>query len=113
MATVKWNQDVNAGTDWMADINILNDDGTPRDLTDHTFESLIKRHYKSVNSTVIEVTIVTASVGNIQLRLTSTQTSALKSGKYLYDLESTRTADGIKERILQGVLTIRPEITIT
>ena len=113
MATVKWNQDINAGADWMADINLLNDDGTGRDITGHTFESLIKRHYRSVTSIPIDITVENAVAGNILLKLTSAQTSALKSGKYLYDIEMTRTADNFKERIIQGVFTIRPEITIT
>ena len=49
MASVKWNLDVNAGQDWMADINLLDTSGANRNVTGHTFASKIKRHYKSVN----------------------------------------------------------------
>tara|TARA_B110000467_G_scaffold146479_1_gene150750 strand:- start:1607 stop:1948 length:342 start_codon:yes stop_codon:yes gene_type:complete len=113
MATTKWNQDINAGQDWFVDFNILNDNNTPRDVTGQTFEALVKRHYKSVGSVPITLIVVNSATGNVTMSLTSAQTSLLKGGKYLYDVEMTRTVDGIKERIIQGVITIRPEITIT
>ena len=112
-STVKFNQDINAGTDWFVDLNILNNNGTGRDVSDHTFEALVKRHYRSVNSVAMNVTLVDGVQGNITLQLTAAQTTLLKGGKFLYDVEMTRTVDGIKERIIQGVITIRPEITVT
>ena len=39
MATVKWNQDINAGSNWFADINILDSNGAARDVTGQTFQS--------------------------------------------------------------------------
>tara|TARA_B100000029_G_scaffold274183_1_gene268993 strand:+ start:561 stop:899 length:339 start_codon:yes stop_codon:yes gene_type:complete len=111
MAAVKWNQDLNAGQDWFADINVLDTEGVARDITGFTFESLVKRHYKSINSIPITVTVVNPITGNITLALTAAQTSLLKHGKYLYDIEMTHTASGYVERIIQGVITIRPEIT--
>ena len=110
-STVKFNQDINAGTDWFVDLNILNNNGTGRDVSNHTFEALVKRHYRSVNSVAMNVTLVDGVQGNITLQLTAAQTTLLKSGKFLYDVEMTRTVDGIKERIIQGVITVRPEVT--
>ena len=112
-STVKFNQDINAGTDWFVDLNILNNNGTGRDVSNHTFEALVKRHYRSVNSVAMNVTLVDGVQGNITLQLTAAQTTLLKSGKFLYDVEMTRTVDGIKERIIQGVITVRPEVTVT
>jgi len=111
MATVKWNQDINSGTDWFADINVLDTNGASRNLTGQTFQSYIRRHYKSINKTEITITVVNAETGNITLELSAEQTSLLKYGKYLYDVEMTETATGKIERIIQGVITIRPEVT--
>ena len=111
MAATKWNQDLNAGQDWYADINVLDVNGVARNITGFTFQSLIKRHYKSINSVPITVTVVNPVTGNITLALTAAQTALLKTGKFLYDIEMTHTATGYVERIIQGVITIRPEIT--
>jgi len=108
--TVKWNQDFNAGQTWITDFTLLNPNGTPRSVIGNTFQSSLKRHYKSVNATTILVEVLDASTGNIKLSLTDTQTTALIGGKYLYDVEMTDT-EGIKERIIQGVITVRPEVT--
>lgn len=90
MAAVKWNQDLNAGQDWMADINLLNTDGTSRDITGQTFVSQVRRHYKSVSAKEnIRCMIVDASIGNIRLMLSPAQTTNLKNGKWLYDVEMT------------------------
>ena len=111
MAAVKWNQDINAGSNWFADINILDSNGAARDVTGQTFQSYIRRHYKSINKEEITITVVNPVTGNVTFELSAAQTSALKHGKYLYDIEMTETATGIVERIIQGVITIRPEIT--
>ena len=91
MASTKWNQDLNAGENWWADINLKSADGnTNRNITGHTLKSQIKRHYKSI-STKEEITIrvMDESVGQVQLYLTAAQTSNLKFGKWIYDVELT------------------------
>lgn len=90
MAAVKWNQDVNAGQDWMADINLVQTNGEMRDITKHTLASQVKRHYKSVNiKENITIKVINFTTGNIRLMLSSAQTSSLKNGKWLYDVELT------------------------
>ena len=44
------------------------------------------------------------------MSLTAAQTAALKPGRYVYDLELTK-ADTTISRIIEGVITIRPEVT--
>lgn len=88
MAAVIWNQNLNAGQDWMADINLLNTDGSTRNIEDHTLESQVRRHYKSINAkTSVNLMIANDTLGNVQLSLTNAQTTLLKSGKYVYDVE--------------------------
>ena len=90
MAAVKWNQDVNAGQDWMADINLVLSNGNMRDITNHTLASQVKRHYKSVNiKENITIMVMNFATGNIRLLLSAAQTSNLKNGKWLYDVELT------------------------
>ena len=91
MASTKWNQDLNAGENWWADFNLKSGDGsTNRNITDHTLASQIKRHYKSVSTKAdFRIKVVDATQGNIQMYLTAAQTSALKFGKWVYDVELT------------------------
>ena len=42
--------------------------------------------------------------------LTAVQTAAIKSGRYVYDLQ-INAADGTVTRVLEGVITFRPEVT--
>ena len=90
MTATKWNQDINAGDSWMADINLKTGTGTNRDITNHTLASEIKRHYKSVNvKEPMNVEIKEASSGRVKLSLTAVQTTNLKFGKWIYDVELT------------------------
>jgi hypothetical protein len=112
MAAVKWNQDINAGQDWLANINILNADATGRDITGHTIDSKVKRHYKSAShKAVLTITVIDAASGNVSLGLSAAQTAILKNGKWLYDVELTKTETGEVDRVIEGYITIRPEIT--
>ena len=44
------------------------------------------------------------------MSLTAVQTAALKSGRYVYDVQIT-AADATVTRVREGVITIRPEVT--
>ena len=48
--------------------------------------------------------------GKIRLSLTDIQTSAIKANRYVYDLESI-SPSSIVDRVLQGIITVSPEVT--
>jgi len=50
--------------------------------------------------------------GKIRISLTDTQTSAIKAGRYVYDVESTAPTTLKKSRVLEGRINVTPEITI-
>jgi len=89
--TTKLNNDLNAGQDWVTTLNILIADGTAnRDITGCTLVSQIRRHWKSVSSkTSVGIIVLDATTGSIRMTLTAAQTTLLKSGKYVYDVEMT------------------------
>ena len=112
MAIALFNLDINAGQDWTAEIDITSANGAARDLTGTTFISKIKRHYKSISHrTAITITVLDEVLGKLRLQLSNSQTTALKDGKFIYDIELTTTATGAVERIVEGIITIQPEIT--
>ena len=47
--------------------------------------------------------------GEVTISLTAVQTSAIKAGRYVYDIEIT--GDGETLRVLEGIVVINPEVT--
>jgi len=55
-------------------------------------------------------TISNASGGEITMSMTSSTSSAIEEGIYVYDLEIT-SGTSIVTRLLQGEVTVNPEVT--
>ena len=107
MATIA-NLVVDQGTTFITSINLTNDDGSEKDLTDYTATAQIRKSYYTSTYTAFTVT-KTDLTGEITLALSSTQTSALKAGRYVYDLEISSSEETV--RIIEGIVTVTPEVT--
>ena len=106
------NQVIDQGSTYSKSITIYETDGTTiQNLTGYTATSQLRKNYTSTAYTTILATIQTpATNGVIVISLTAVQTAALKSGRYVYDLQIT-AADSTVIRVIEGVITIRPEVT--
>ena len=109
MAT-KANLVIDQGTDYSTVVNVTDDDGTPIDLTGYTGRGQIRKHYTSSNSVSFAVSISSPANGQVTIALTATQTSAIASGRYVYDVEVKSSAN-VVSRIVEGIVTITPEVT--
>ena len=100
------------GADFETTFYVTNDNGSSFDLTGYTGASLIKKHYDSSTSTTMTVEITPpAFVGAVKLSLANSVTSGMHAGKYVYDVVLT-SAQGVKSRVLEGVLTVVEGVTI-
>ena len=64
-----------------------------------------------VNATAnIICTITSAINGEITMSLPANTTANIKSGRYLFDLETVDT-NGTVSRVLEGIITVTPEVT--
>ena len=106
------NQNIDQGSTYSTPITVYQDDGTTiQNLTGYTASSQLRKNYTSTAYTTILATIQTpATNGIIVISLTAVQTAALKSGRYVYDLQIA-AADTTVTRVIEGVITIRPEVT--
>ena len=105
------NQIVDQGSTWSKQITVYETDGTTiQNLTGYTVASQLRKNYTSTAYTTINATNNSPTSGIIVMSLTATQTAALKSGRYVYDLQIT-AADGTVTRVIEGVITLRPEVT--
>lgn len=110
MATV-YNLAVDQGADFSTTIQANDDTGSARDLTGLTGRGQLRRSYYSSSNVQFTVSIPTPSSGEISISLTNSQTANLKYGRYVYDIELANTAGGTVERILEGIVTVYPEVT--
>lgn len=108
---------IDQGTDVSYQLNLVNVDGTVKNLTGYTGASQIRETFNSSDSdaTDFSVTITDpATDGIVLLSLTNTQTSALEAGRYFYDVELyfyDSDSNQIVERILQGQIRVDPQVT--
>jgi hypothetical protein len=82
-------------------------------LTTYTIKSQLRKSYGSSTYYDFTATIYDAVTGKVRLQLSSEQSSAIPAGKYLYDVELTNTTNGLKVRLVEGVVIVNPEITKT
>jgi len=91
----------------------LNDDtsSAPINLTGYIVRSQMRRSYYSTNaSATFTCTITDAANGELTLSLTDGQTSNIKAGRYLFDLETVDTSN-VVTRVLEGIITVTPGVT--
>jgi hypothetical protein len=80
-------------------------------LTGYTVKSQIRKSYSSSVAYNFTATVYDAIAGKVRIQLTNTQSEAIPPGRYLYDIEITQTSTGTKTRVIEGIVTVTPQIT--
>jgi hypothetical protein len=70
----------------------------------------MRKHASAVGVTTFTTTIVNPSGGQIRIGLTTTQTAALKPGRYVYDVMLT-APDNSMVRVIEGMSLVREGVT--
>jgi hypothetical protein len=106
---------IDQGADVAIQLDLVDENDNPKDLTNHTVTAYLKKSYTSTDYTVFNAIVVDPPTDGIcTLSLTSAQTDALKAGRYVYDVELSfvdESANTIVERILEGRIQISPSVT--
>lgn len=102
---------IDQGTDFNVTIRYLNDDATAIDLTGYQARSQMRRSYYSTTATTIAANISNPTDGNVTLILNANTTANLKVGRYLYDVEVVENTTYTVSRIIEGIITVMPEVT--
>lgn len=102
---------IDQGATYSNIITVASSSGSVLDLTDYTVASQMRKSHSSSVHYDFTATVHDAATGKVRLQLTSDQTSAINAGRYLYDIEITNTITQEKRRILEGIVTVTPEIT--
>lgn len=100
---------IDQGTDFETSINLTDSSGDQLDLTGMSAASQIRKTHTSSNSVAFTTALANAS-GTLTLSLNNATTSSMTAGRYVYDVELT-DASNVISRILEGVVTVTPEVT--
>ena len=105
------NLQIDQGSTFSKQITVYQTDGvTIQNLTGYTIASQVRKNYTSTNFVTINATNNDPTNGVIVMSLTATDTAGMKAGRYVYDLQIT-AADGTVSRTIEGIITIKPEVT--
>ena len=103
---------VDQGTTFSAIITLTNQDGTAMNLAGYTVKSQFRKSYQSSTAVDFTASVYNASAGQVRLQLEPEDTTDIKAGRYLYDVEVTSLTNA-KFRVLEGIIVVTPEITKT
>lgn len=104
---LKANLVIDQGTTFASSIEILDENNEAVDLTNFSARGQMRKHYTSSNSVSFTTTM---SNGMLVISLTAPQTANIVAGRYVYDVELVDSSNTVV-RILEGIVTITPEVT--
>ena len=110
MASVS-NLALDQGTTFTTTIAVNDDTGSARDLVGYTVRGQLRRSYYSANSVNWTAQISSPIDGEITISLSAAQTANLKPGRYVYDVELVANTTLAVERLIEGIVTVYPEVT--
>lgn len=89
----------------------LQDTGSnsPIVLTSTTSEAMLRKHYGATTAVSFATTVTNAEDGILSISLTSTQTTSLKPGRYVFDVKLTNNGNDFKA--VEGVALVRAGVT--
>lgn len=102
---------VDQGTSFENVLDLLNDDGTPYNLTGCSLSGQLRKSYYSSNAAAnLIISVINAANGNANITMNSATTTNITAGRYLYDIKLTDANNNVT-RIVEGILTITPQVT--
>ena len=106
---------IDQGATFSSDVTVTGSDNLAFDLTGHTASAKLSTSYASTRTRVNFTTTIASdpTTGVITLSLTADQTNALEApARYVYDVEILRTSDSTITRVIEGIVTVSPSVTI-
>jgi hypothetical protein len=114
VAAAQYDLTIEAGATFTKVFRWRNAEGDPIDLTGYTARMQIRETYASPTPLVSLTTgsgiTLEAADGVVNVEITADQTAALAARRGVYDLE-LEDASGFVTRLVEGKVTIRPEVT--
>lgn len=107
---IKANLTIDQGTSFTTTLNLTDSDDIPINLSNYTYAGQIRKHYTSSNSTSFSIS-GGGNTGILTLSLSANTTANLIAGRYVYDVEITETSSSSVTRVVEGIITVTPNVT--
>ena len=106
------NLTIDQGATFSSDVTVKDAQGNAFNLTGYTAVAKLAKGFASTKTrTNMTTSIATdATTGVVTLSLSATETAALDAERYVYDLEITSGAT--VTRVIEGIITVRPQVTL-
>ena len=100
-------------TTFVLTFNLSDYNGNAIDLTGSSIRSQLRKSYGSASYTAFAVQSPEPTLGEIEISLTAEQTTSLRPGRYVYDIEVEEPEEygGSIVRVMEGIVTVTPEVT--
>jgi len=108
------NLTIDKSATFSSDVTVTDTDGTAFDLTGYTAAAKMALGYASTRTRVTLTTTINGdpTTGIITISLTADQTKTLEApARYVYDVEITKTSDSTVTRVIEGIITVSPDVT--
>ena len=108
------NLQIDRSATFSSDVTVTDTDGTAFDLTGYSAEAKMALGYASTRTRVTLTTTINGdpTTGIITISLTADQTKTLEApARYVYDVEITKTSDSTVTRVIEGIITVSPDVT--
>ena len=105
------NLTIDQGASFTSDVTVKDANANAFNLTGYTARAKMEKGYSSTRTDFTCTIAGDATTGVVSLSLTAAQTTALDDGRYVYDLEIEQTGTGNVTRVIEGVITVRPNVT--
>ena len=105
------NLSIDQGADYSAEVIVEDAAGNVANLTGYTVAGQIRKSYSSSTKVDFGATVSSAANGEITITLANSVTNGMKAGRYVYDVEITKTSSGEKTRVIEGQVTVTPGVT--
>ena len=106
---------IEQGATFTSDVTVRDSAGEAYDLTGYSASAKMALGYASTRTRVTITTSVASdpTTGVVTLSLTPTETSGLEApARYVYDVELLKASDNSVIRVIQGIITVSPNVTI-
>ncbi len=101
---------IDAGATFFTEVTVNDANGNPKDLTDYTVRSQLRKSYYSTTSVDFQINISDPMNGIIEMTLSPQVTSNIRAGRYVYDVEIEDDQNTVT-RIFEGIVTVLPNVT--
>lgn len=104
---------IDQGSDYSTTVTVMSATGLPLNLAGYTAKAQMRKSFSSSLAYDFTCEILNAEHGQIRVTISAAANELIPPGRWLYDVEITQTSTGKKKRVVEGVVTVTPQITRT